>query len=149
MRRRAGHARGEDRGSAALELVALLPVHMLFVMAVVFVGKINNSSANVDAAARSAARTMSIGVGRDVEAAEQTARDQASAMVDEGQSFCSRMAWDADVAVNDPPEDPSTVTVTITCTVDLSQATGLGVPGTRDVTSTATEVIDPYREAAP
>jgi hypothetical protein len=41
------------------------------------------------------------------------------------------------------------VTVTITCDVDMSQATGLGMPGTFEVTATATEVIDPYREAGP
>ena len=142
-----GDGRRSDRGSAVLEMVALLPVHMTFIMAVVFIGKVNNSAQNVEAAARSAARTMSIGINRNTAAAEDEARAQAADMTDEGGSFCSPMTWNAAIAVNDPPEDPSTVTVTVTCTVDLSQGTGLGFPGTYQVTSTSTEVIDPYREA--
>jgi Flp pilus assembly protein TadG len=140
--------RRDDGGSAVLEFVALLPVHMSFIMAVVFVGKINNASANVEAAARSAARTMSIGINRDVGAAEDISRDQAADVVDAGGSFCTNADtfFDAAIAGNDPPADPATVTVTITCTVDLSQATGMGLPGEREVTAVATEVIDPYRE---
>jgi len=148
-RRGRGADGGPDRGSAVLEMVALLPVHMGFIMAVVFIGKANNSAANVEAAARSAARTMSIGINRNTAAAEDEARDQASDIVDEGGAggFCSPMTWNANIQVNDPPEDPSTVTVTVSCLVDLSQATKLGFPGTYRVTSTSTEVIDPYREA--
>ena len=144
MRRRSG----DDRGSAVLEFVALLPVHMSFIMAVVFIGKINNSWANVDAASRSAARTMSIGINRNVGAAEELARSQAADMVDAGGSFCTNADsfFRAEVVPNDPPVDPSVVTVTITCTVDLSQATGMGLPGTYEVSSFSTEVIDPYRE---
>lgn len=145
--------RRDDGGSAVLEFVALLPVHMSFIMAVVFVGKINNASANVEAAARSAARTMSIGINRNVAAAEDLARDQAADMVDAGGGggFCTNgdSFFEAVIDPNDPPTDPATVTVTITCVVDLSQATGMGLPGEREVTSVATEVIDPYREDQP
>lgn len=144
-----GDGRGRDRGSAVLEMVALLPIHMSFIMAVVFIGKVNNSAQNVEAAARSAARTMSIGINRNTAAAEDVARDQAADMAEEGSSFCDPMVWNAAIAVNDPPADPSTVTVTVTCTVDLSDATGLGFPGTYQVTSTSTEVVDPYREDGP
>lgn len=142
--------RRDDGGSAVLEFVALLPVHMGFVMAVVFVGKINNASANVEAAARSAARTMSIGINRDVGAAEAIARDQAAEMVDAGGDggFCVNgdSFFNAAIAPNNPPTDPATVTVTITCTVDVSQAVSIDLPGERVITSVATEVIDPYRE---
>jgi len=144
-----GDGRGRDRGSAALEMVALLPIHMGFIMAVVFIGKANNGAQNVEAAARSAARTISIGDNRNPDAAVDAARAQAADMVDEGGSFCPAMVWEPLIVLNDPPEDPSTVTVTITCHVDMSQATGLGMPGTFEVTATSTEVIDPYREEAP
>ena len=139
--------RRDDGGSAALEMVALMPVHMMFIIAVVFIGKVNNSAANVEAAARSAARTMSFGVERNVVAAADEAEAQASAMVDAGGSFCANddfFAYEYDPG--DPPTDPGTVTVSIDCTVDLSQATGLGFPGSYEVDADATEVIDPYRE---
>ncbi|HEY8543990.1 MAG TPA: TadE family protein [Acidimicrobiales bacterium] len=139
--------RRDDRGSATLELVALLPVHMMFIVAVVFIGKVNNSAANVEAAARSAARTMSFGVERDVVAAAGEAETQAADMVDAGGSFCTNADFFSyDYDPGDPPGDPGQVTVTINCTVDLSQATGLGFPGSYEVESEATEVIDPYRE---
>ena len=142
--------RRDDGGSAVLEMVALLPVHMMFIVAVVFVGKVNNSAANVEAAARSAARTMSFGIERDVRAAEDEARAQAEAMVDAGGSFCTNADWfDATVDDNAPPLQPAEVTVEITCVVDLSQATGLGFPGEFEVSSIAIEVVDPYREQAP
>jgi hypothetical protein len=143
-RRRDGR---DDRGTVAVEIVALLPVHMMFIVAVFFIGKVNNGAANVEAAARSAARTMSFGVERDVVAARADAEAQAAAMVDAG-SFCANADFfDYEYYPGDPPEDPATVTVFINCEVDLSQATGLGFPGSFPVDADATEVVDPYREA--
>jgi len=137
----------DDRGTVAVEMVALLPVHMMFIVAVFFIGKVNNGAANVEAAARSAARTMSFGVERDVVAARDEAEAQAADMVDAGGSFCANADFfDYDYDPGDPPEDPATVTVIINCEVDLSQATGLGFPGSFPVDADATEVVDPYRE---
>ena len=138
MRRRAG----DDRGSAVIEMVALLPVYMGFIIAVVFVGKLNNSSANIEAAARSAARTISL--SRDPQDAIDDARDLAADIAEEGSAFCTTMDW-ADPEFEADPAGQR-VTVTITCTVDLSEATFIGLPGDRELTATATEVIDKYRE---
>jgi hypothetical protein len=141
--------RRDDRGSATLELVALMPVHMMFIVGVVFIGKVNNGAANVEAAARSAARTMSFGVDRDVVAARDEAEAQAESMVSVG-TFCANDdIFDYDYDPGDPPLDPATVTVFIDCEIDLSQATGLGFPGSYDVDAEATEVVDPYREGPP
>lgn len=130
----------DDGGSAVLEMVVLLPVYMAFVMAVVVVGKLNNSSATIEAAARSAARTISI--AEDPEAAEGQAEELARDMVDVGSAFCTEMTFPK-------PEygaGLADVTVTIECTVDLQQASFIGVPGTRQMTATATEIIDIHRE---
>lgn len=130
----------DEGGSAVLEMVALLPIYMAFVMAVVVVGKVNNSSANIEAAARSAARTISIAA--DPRAAEGDAQALAAAIAEEGSAFCDPMDF------KDPEYGPglSRVTVEIECTVDLSQATFLSVPETMTMTATATEVIDTHRE---
>jgi len=135
--------RRDERGSAVIELVALLPIYMMFIVAVVFVGKLNNSSANIEAAARSAARTISI--ARDPQAAEGDARRVAAQMAEEGSAFCSPMGFNAVIRppVNDQPAE---VEVTVTCSVDLREATLIKLPGSRTVTAQATEVIDLYRE---
>jgi hypothetical protein len=53
--------------------------------------------------------------------------------------MCTSMDFTADVQTE-------TVSVTVSCVVDVSEATILGVPSTLVVTSTATEPIDRYRE---
>lgn len=129
-----------DRGSAVLEMVALLPLYMAFVMAVVVVGKYNNSAANIEAAARSAARTITLA---------EDPRSQAAVTAAEGQlddiigttAFCSDVTLDPTYT-----GDPLMVTVTIECTVDLAQATFLGIPGSPKITATSTEIVDPFRE---
>jgi hypothetical protein len=74
----------------------------------------------------------------------QNAEDAARQIADVGSAFCTAGGWifDAEVAGTDPVE----VTVEIHCQVDLGQATFLGVPGTREMTASATEVVDQYRE---
>ena len=135
-----------DRGSAVLEMVVLLPVYMAFVMAVVVVGKLNNSSANIEAAARSAARTISL--AGTPENALDDAEDLAGRMAGEGTAFCDgEMGFDA--AFEGDPEEGELVTVTLECDVDLAQATFLDTPGTQRMTATATELIDPLRERRP
>jgi Flp pilus assembly protein TadG len=135
--------RRDDRGSAVVELVALIPIYMMFIVAVVFVGKLNNSSANIEEAARSAARTISI--DRDPEGAVEKAHDVARRMAHEGSAFCTQMTFQAPIQAPTAAE-PGEVTVTITCQVNLQEATLIHLPGTRTMTATATEVIDMFRE---
>jgi Flp pilus assembly protein TadG len=130
-------ARADDRGSAAAELVVLTVVSFVFVSVVIFAGKMNVSSAHVEAAARSAARTISL--ARNPDSAVDEAQDQASNIVNEGSEFCTAMGFD--YAIGDEQ-----VTVDITCTVDLSEATLAELPGSLTVTADATESIDRYRE---
>ncbi len=144
MRARRGQ---DDRGSAVVELVALLPIYMMCSVAVVFVGKRNNSSANIEEAARSAARTISI--ARNPEGAVGKAHDVAAKMAHEGSAFCTHMTFPPPDFKPPVGDDPGEVTVTIQCDVDLSEATLIHVPGHRELTATATEVIDKYREVGP
>jgi len=134
--RRDGHRR-DDRGSAAVELVVLAVVSFLFVALIVFAGRLNVGSAHAEAAARSAARTIS--VARDPYAAVALAEEDARTTVEEGSAMCRDMLFNAAIGTNE-------VSVTIDCVVDLSEATLLEVPGSMNVTAEASEVLDLYRE---
>jgi Flp pilus assembly protein TadG len=133
-------ARRDDRGSAPVELVVLAGVSFLFIAAIVFVGRLNVGSAHAEAAARSAAREIS--VARDPDAAIGPAEATARQTVKEGTAMCRDMSFAADVT-------DESVEVTIDCRVDVSEATLLRVPGTMGVSASATEAIDQFREAAP
>jgi hypothetical protein len=136
LRRRRRH---DDRGSAAAELIVLITVAFTFVAVIVFVGRMNVGSAHTEAAARAAARTISL--ARDPASAEGAAREQARRIVEEGSPVCTDMQFQARIGAAE-------VEVLVACTVDLSQLTQIAlVPGTRVVRADATESIDPYREA--
>jgi Flp pilus assembly protein TadG len=117
--------------------VALAPLFFAFIAAVVFVGKMNVGSAGVEAAARTAARTISL--SRTPEIARDEAEATARKIVHEGKAMCTTMKFDAQITGQE-------VTVTVSCDVDLSEASLIGVPGTKTVKATATEIIDVYRE---
>jgi hypothetical protein len=132
--------RGEQ-GSASAELAVLAVVSFLFVAFIVFAGRLNVGSAHTEAAARSAARAIS--VARDPHAAVAAAEADARNTVREGSAMCTDMSFDPDFREGGPVDE---IEVTITCQVDLSEATLLRVPGSMTVSASAREVIDRYRE---
>ena len=106
-------------------------------LCVVVVGRTQNSRADVEGAARSAARDLSI--ARDPEAAIGRVRSTASAMVHAGSPGCRDFGLLADIGAE-------AVTVTVSCTADLQDDALLPVPGHLTLTGSATEPIDRYRE---
>jgi Flp pilus assembly protein TadG len=130
----------DDRGAAAVELAALLPVFVLFFGLVVFWGRHAEGQATTDAAARWAARTLSI--ARDPADAAAAAQADAAATVGESQASCASMGFEWSATATE-------VTVTLSCSVDTSELLLLPFPGTSTITSTAVEVRDQYRENAP
>lgn len=145
--RRAGRAarRARDDGSAAVELLPVTVVFFALVAMIVFLGRLTVGQAHVEAAARTAARTISM--DRDPGAAAAPggrAERDAREMVDAGSSMCADMVFVPDVDL--PTADaPGVVEVEIRCEVDVSSALLIGVPGTRTTTATAEETIDQYR----
>lgn len=128
----------DDRGSAPVELAVLAIVSFLFIVFIVFAGRLNVGSAHTEAAARSAARTIS--AARDPQSAVGDAEADARNTVREGSAMCTSMGFQPDISAD-------RVEVTISCEVDLSEATLLEVPGTMTVSASAAEVIDRYRES--
>jgi hypothetical protein len=138
-----GTGRDDDRGSASGELVVLASATFLFVAGIVFAGRVNISAIHVEGAARAAARTLSL--ARDPADVVDQAREEAEAAVGVGSPLCRSMDF-SDVVTTSPESGLRSVTVEIACEVDLAQASLIGVPASLTVSSSATEVIDRYRE---
>jgi hypothetical protein len=128
----------DDRGSAGAELVVMSVVFVAFALAVLFAGRVNVGYSHTEAAARAAARTISI--DRNPRSAVAAARVQAADIVELGSAMCRSMSLS-------PAISETEVTVDVSCVVDLSEAGLIMVPGTHRVEASATEAIDQYREA--
>lgn len=126
-----------DRGSASVELAILAPLVGLLLGAVVLVGRVQLARADVEGAARSAARDLSI--ARDPYVAVDGVRAGLMATLDVGSPTCRRLSFTPEIG-------SARVSVTLTCTVDLQEAAVLPVPGSMSVSASASEVIDTYRE---
>lgn len=126
-----------DRGSASVELAILAPLVALLLGAVVLVGRVQLARADVEGAARSAARDLSI--ARDPYVAADGVRASLMTTLDVGSPTCRSLSFMPDIG-------PARVSVTLTCTVDLREAAVLPVPGSMSVSASASEIIDTYRE---
>jgi hypothetical protein len=124
----------------SLELVLVTPVLLLLLMLVVLGGRYAQARADVDAAARDAARAASN--ARAVFGAEVAGRDAARSSLREGGVTCRRLDVVVDAAAFVPG---GLVTATVSCTVDLGDLAGLRVPGSRLFSSTFSEPVDVYR----
>ncbi|MFF7145724.1 TadE/TadG family type IV pilus assembly protein [Streptomyces sp. SID2888] len=134
-----------DEGSAAIEAAIVLPALIMFLCLAIAGGRIVTSGAKIDSAAEDAAREASI--HRTAAAAQSAARSAAAESLDDQGIKCAS----ASVSINTgglsvPVGQVGTVTVTVTCTVNLSDLLLPGVPGAKTLTSTATSVVDQYRQ---
>jgi Flp pilus assembly protein TadG len=137
-------ARGDDRGSAAVEAAIIAPAVLALLLLVVLAGRVVEAGGEVQSAASAAARAGSqerTEAGA-VEAAERTVNEN---LVDAGLACTplARVRVEADVR---PGEQ---VRVTVECTVQLGDMALLNVPGTRTFRATATEVVDTFRGSGP
>jgi Flp pilus assembly protein TadG len=128
----------DDGGSVTVELVIVAPVFALLLAFVVTVGRTQSSRADVEAAAQAAARAITI--SRLPHGAVQAARADAEASLPVGTATCRSMGWDAQVTAE-------RAVVTVSCTIDLSDAGMLPVPASYTVSATADEVFDVHRES--
>ncbi len=132
-----------DAGSASLELVLLTPLLLLLLLFVVLGGRYAQARADVDAAARDAARAGSF--ARDPSSAKAAAGEAARSRLTEGGVTCRVL--DVSLDTSDFRAGGS-VAATVTCTVDLSDLTGLGVPVSRTISANFAEPIDEFRRTS-
>lgn len=129
-----------DRGSATTELVLLTPVLVLMLLFVVALGRFAATRADVDAAARDAARAAAN--ARSAPAALERGDTAARTALHGGSVTCRSLS--VDVATVEFRAG-GTVTATVSCTVALGDVTGLGLPASRTITARFTAPIDVYR----
>ena len=138
----AGRALRDERGAVATELVLLTPLLILLLLFVVALGRLAGARIDVDGAAAQAARAASIATtpGGATAAAQQSA----AAALGSDHVTCATLQVATDTARFAPG---GSVTVTVTCAVALSDLSGLRLPVTESISSTAASVVDTYRSA--
>ena len=132
----------DERGAVATELVLLTPLLILILLFVVALGRLAGARINVDGAAAQAARAASIATTPAQAAA--SAQQVATAALGSDHVTCATLQVATDTARFAPG---GSVTVTVTCAVALSDLSGLRLPVTERVSSTAASVVDTYRSA--
>lgn len=133
-------ARRDERGYAAVELLAMTTVLVGFIVTVVGGGRFVDSKSQVDDAAYAAARAASL--ESNVEAGQMAGRKAAEdSLADRGKA-CTQLT------VSFAGTDFRTsghVNVQVTCHANLSDVVGFGLPGSKDFTATAVVPIEQYR----
>ena len=133
-----------ERGSAVIEAVIGVPAFMLFVVLIVFAGRVAIAHQGVQSAAADAARSASIAR---TQGGAQTAGDTAAATSLTSQHVnCTATTVSVDTTgFASPVGTPATINATVTCQVNLSDLLP-GVPGTKAITATMSSPIDTFRE---
>nr|WP_185123875.1 TadE/TadG family type IV pilus assembly protein [Streptomyces sp. TLI_185] len=140
----ARHLHG-DEGSAAIEAAIVLPALIMFLCLAIAGGRIVSSGSKIDSAAEDAAREASI--HRTAAAAQGAAQAAAAESLNDQGIKCASTSVSINTGgLSVPVGQVGTVTVTVTCTVNLSDLLLPGVPGAKTLTSTATSVVDQYRQ---
>ena len=132
-----------ERGAATTELVLITPVLLLVLLFVVALGRVAAAGGDVQAAARDSARAAAN--ARSASAARDAADAAARAALDEGSVTCRNLSVDV---VTDDFRPGGTVTTTVACTIDLTSASGLQLPGDKTVSATFTAPVDEHRGLA-
>lgn len=136
---RARRCRG-DAGTAAGELIVLMPMIMMLLGFAIMVGRLSTSGQDVTSAARDAARAAAL---RQYPAAAQADANQAASnTMSKSGVGCQSLTVSVDTSQLQPGGQ---VTATVTCVVGLGDVVGLGIPGTRTVTASSTSPVDTHR----
>lgn len=125
----------------AIELAILTPVILVMLLVVVGFGRVTHGRALVDQAAAAAARAASLAPtpGQAGADAAQTARDTLTAS---GLS-CTAASVEVDTGAFRPGGQ---VSVTVTCTADLSATAMAGLPGTLTLQAVSVSPIETHRD---
>jgi Flp pilus assembly protein TadG len=132
-----------EQGSVAVELALLAPVFALFLVVIIFAGRVAFAHQVLNAVAADAARAASISR---TEAAAKSAAAQVARTGLTGQMTCISTAVSVDVSeFRRPVGTAASVSVTVACDV---KAADLGVPFVESirVDSSMSSPIDTYRE---
>ena len=133
----------DERGSAAIELVLLVPALMLLLLFAVAGGRVAIAHGSVQQAAADAARAASI--ARTAGAAQTSAVAAARATLANQGLTCASITVSLDTSgFATPVGTPASVAATVSCTVELSELALPGLPD-RIVSATVTSPLDVFR----
>jgi Flp pilus assembly protein TadG len=130
----------DERGSAAAELTLLTPLLIILLLFVVLCGRLVDTRLRLDDAAHQAARSASL--ARSPSQADADARSTADAALSSAGVTCESLAVSTDTQGLRPG---ATITVTVSCSVGLSDLTLLDIPGSKTIESTFSSIVDVYR----
>ena len=119
-----------QNGSTVVEIVMFTPALLLFLLLVVGMGRLASTRADVDGAARDAARAASI--RRDQGSALAAAQNAASATLSDRGVQCQNLNVRLDPATNFTPG--GSVAVDVDCDVSLAETVLTGLPGSKTLT---------------
>ena len=129
-----------DRGSSIIELVIVTPIVIVLLFTMVALGRYSQNKILIEQASAAAARAASLtsSPGQASRAAQTAAADTLSGA---GLACAQMNAW-VDTSAFRPGGQ---VSVTVTCTADLSALTLAGVPGSASLSSSSTAPLEAFR----
>lgn len=143
--RSAGRRCRGDRGSEAVELAILLPVGVVVLAMLVVGARVALAGDRISGVAGTAARDASL--ARSAAQAQRVAASDVTAALAGADLHCSTSTVDVDTSgFRLPAGTPASVTVTVSCTVDLSTIGVPGLPGSKTLHDTAVSPLDPARD---
>lgn len=135
----------DERGSAAVEITLVAPVLVLFVLVVIFGGRLVLARQAVQAAAFDAARAASL-ARTQPDARSAAARIAASTLTNQKLPCATTQVVPDLTGFTKPVGTPATVTVRVVCEVPVADLGLPGIGGTVTVGETATSALDEFRE---
>jgi hypothetical protein len=128
-------------------MAILLPVGILVLTLLVIGGRVALAGDRITGVAAIAAREASL--ARSAAAAQQVATSTATRALSAQNLHCTNVRVDVDTSgFATAPGTPASVTVAVSCTVDLSDIGVAGLPGSRTLHDTASSPLDPARDVA-
>ncbi|MQS15183.1 pilus assembly protein [Streptomyces kaniharaensis] len=138
--------RRPDGGGVAVEAAIVAPYVVGLVLIAIAAGRLQTTSGTVEAAARSAARTASM--GRSFDGMEEPARKTVERSLKQQGVYCRDLAVEVTPGeLQLPGGAVATVRVRVVCEVGLGDLLGWleGVPVTKTLAGEFTSVVDRYR----
>lgn len=138
----------EDRGSAAVEMVIIAPALIALMLLVVGMGRLSHGDQQIQVAAAQAARAASLTRG-DAQSISDAATAAANDVLANDHVSCSHSSTPVAIDATSGEQPGGSITVTVTCTTQLSDLFVAGFPGAHTWTATVTAPIDTFDQANP
>lgn len=133
-----------EQGDQAVSLILIAPVIMLILGSFIGLGRIALADMEVQTAANAAARAATL--SQTQHAAQSSAHATATATLAQRGIRCTNLKINTSTnALNNASNPLATVNTTISCTVNLSDVSVPGLPGTRTITASGKSPVDIHR----